>query len=192
MLQHVFNNNHNNINMNDIQNSNNYSHIITLPSSTLATLPGRPACAQTRSRSSGARLYVGTWRMQSERPARARDAVSRWTKGSVAFVVRAWYLHLRWRRRCSQALPVNLRNSIKKKKIWRDFLGKGGEARCVMEARVWYVLRPMRLLLPERQKETDNRVRLVKTHGSTSSIKSHTKLNAVTLNIVFLSPLHLQ
>lgn len=38
MLQHVFNN-HNNINMNDIQNSNNYSHIITLPSSALATLP---------------------------------------------------------------------------------------------------------------------------------------------------------
>lgn len=71
-------------------------------------------------------------------------------------------------------------------------MGKGGEARCVMEARVWYVLRPMRLLLPERQKETDDRVRLVKTHGSTSSIKSHTKLNAVTLNIVFLSPLHLQ
>lgn len=30
MLQHVFNN-HNNINMNDIQNSNNYSRIITLP-----------------------------------------------------------------------------------------------------------------------------------------------------------------
>lgn len=36
MLQHVFNN-HNNINMNDIQNSNNYSHIITLPGSALAT-----------------------------------------------------------------------------------------------------------------------------------------------------------
>lgn len=38
MLQHVFNN-HNNINMNDIQNSNNHSHIIKLPGSALATLP---------------------------------------------------------------------------------------------------------------------------------------------------------
>lgn len=39
MLQHVFNN-HNNINMNDIQNSNNnYSHRITLAFSILATLP---------------------------------------------------------------------------------------------------------------------------------------------------------
>lgn len=37
MLQHVFNN-HNNINMNDIQNSNNYSRIITLPGSALGTL----------------------------------------------------------------------------------------------------------------------------------------------------------
>lgn len=34
-----FNSNHNNINMNDIQNSNNYIHIITLSSSALVTLP---------------------------------------------------------------------------------------------------------------------------------------------------------
>lgn len=38
MLQHVFIND-NNINMNDIQNSNNYSHIITLSGGALATLP---------------------------------------------------------------------------------------------------------------------------------------------------------
>jgi len=44
MLQHVFIN-HNDINMNDIQNSNNYSHIITLPSSTLATLPSVWPCS---------------------------------------------------------------------------------------------------------------------------------------------------
>lgn len=43
MLQHVFNN-HNNINMNDIQNNNNYSHIITLAGCALATLPSVWPC----------------------------------------------------------------------------------------------------------------------------------------------------
>lgn len=40
----------------------------------------------------------------------------------------AWYLSRRCQRRCSQALPVNLRNSIKK--IWRDFWGGGGDSMC--------------------------------------------------------------
>lgn len=38
MLQHVFNN-HDNVNMNDIQNSYNYSHRLKSPGSALDTLP---------------------------------------------------------------------------------------------------------------------------------------------------------
>lgn len=38
MLQHVFNN-HYNVNMNDIQNSYNYSHRLTSPGSAFDTLP---------------------------------------------------------------------------------------------------------------------------------------------------------
>lgn len=82
MLQHVFNN-HNNINMNDIQNSNNYSHIITIPGSALATLPYVLALQRSciklclRSFLAGC-LYTCIYRMHSKRLANVRrgDAVN--------------------------------------------------------------------------------------------------------------------
>lgn len=122
MLQHVFNN-HNNINMNDIQNSNNYSHIITLPGGALATRPGRLAvqrsCIKFCLRSIGCAVFTLAYTECTARDLIAlnRRCSQRVNKGCVsAFVVHARYLSWRCRRMCSQSAAGRSRvcNSIKK------------------------------------------------------------------------------
>lgn len=121
MLQHVFNN-HNNINMNDIQNSNNYSRIITLPGSALATLPYVWPCIKRGCAPSAGCLCTCIYRMHSKRPANVRRC-SRLGKQRVRAPLSCTLgtFHGGVRGGVAKALPVNLVvcNSIKKS--WKDF-----------------------------------------------------------------------
>lgn len=99
MLQHVFNN-HNNINMNDIQNSNNnYSRIIALPGSASAPLPIRRASQRSCIRSVFALLqWTCIYRTHRKRRANAGQAMS-----EAFVVVRARHLSGRCQRRRSKS-----------------------------------------------------------------------------------------
>lgn len=119
MLQHVFNN-HNNINMNDIQNSNNYSHIITLPrqcfshASTCVLVLHKNFCfALLRLDCLFTLAYT---RYTSKRPGRVRLCHA--CPGTVT---------RRCQRKCSQSAAGKSRvcNSIKKELEGLFFLGWG-------------------------------------------------------------------
>lgn len=91
-------NNHNNINMNDIQNSNNYSHIITLPSEhfshTSVRLALQSGCIKRVCTPSAGLSFTLAYT-----ECKARDLLTRQAtpsignqRGVCAFVVRARYL----------------------------------------------------------------------------------------------------